>query len=96
MIDNPFLITAAYAAGAAALSFGIAKLSPGIKRKWRHPFAGIAPLGAVYAAIIVRDDVVVLDGGDLMFSGLLVATGIAASLVATGRLTAEERALLSR
>ena len=96
MIDDPFAITAAYAAGAAALSYGIAKLSPGIKRKWRHLFSGVAPLGGVYAGIIVRDDVVVLDGGDLMFSGVLVAAGIAASLAATGRLNSEERSLLAR
>ncbi len=95
MIDDPFVITAAYAAGAAALSCGIAKLSPGIKRKWRHLFSGGAPLGGVYAGIIVRDDVVVLDGGDLVFSGVLAA-GITASLAATGRLTSEERSLLAR
>lgn len=88
MFDNPLVILLSYAAGAAVLSFGLRRFSPAVKRGWRHLFAGIVPLAAVYGGVIAREDRIVLDGGDLLFTGLLMVTGVAASIAATGTLRA--------
>ena len=79
MIDNAILLAGSYVAISAALSAGIAKVSPTVGPRLRHLFAGAAPLAAVFATRLTGADSVTLYGMDLLAAGGLVVLGVATS-----------------
>jgi hypothetical protein len=86
MIDDPVLLTGAYAATSASISAIMAKVSPDIGPRVRHLFAGAAPMGVIFADLLEGGDSVTLHGGDLLSAGGLFVAGLASSLLAS-RLT---------
>lgn len=82
MIDNPVLLTAEVALGAAGISFLMAKFSPTIRAGWRAAISGLAPLAAVFGPTIAREDTVVLQNSEILYAlGFVVAGLISATLV---------------
>ena len=83
MIDDPVLLTGAYAATSASISVIMAKVSPAIGPRLRHLFAGAAPMGVIFASLLEGADSVTLHGQDLLAAGGLFAAGLASSVLAS-------------
>ena len=86
MIDDPIILTGAYAACSASLSAIMARVSPTIGPRLRNLFAGAAPMGLIFAYLLEGGDTVILNGSDLLMAGGLFAAGLTSAVVA-GRLS---------
>ncbi|MEZ5682193.1 MAG: hypothetical protein R3E14_12970 [Erythrobacter sp.] len=82
MFDDPIMLSGAYVAVSASISAIMAKVSPTVGPRVRSLFAGVAPMGAVFANLLEGHDSVTLHGEHLLFGGGLLAAGtITAALV---------------
>lgn len=82
MFDDPIMLAGAYVAVSASISAIMAKVSPTVGPRVRGLFAGVVPMGAVFANLLEGRDSVTLHGEHLLFGGgLIVAGTIAAAIV---------------